>query len=57
MGWVFWSVLVLVALLVLRQHSLVKPDDLQRVNQAFFDTNAAISLALLLVGVIDCLVV
>jgi 4-hydroxybenzoate polyprenyltransferase len=55
MGWVFWSVLVLVALLVLRQHSLVKPDDLQRVNQAFFDTNAAISLALLLVGTIDCL--
>ncbi len=54
-GWPFGSVLVLVAALVIRQHSLVKPNDLARVNQAFFDTNAAISLALLLAGSVDCL--
>lgn len=57
MGWVFGSVLVVVAALVARQHWLVKPNDLERVNQAFFDTNAAISVTLLLVGAIDCLMV
>lgn len=55
MGWIFWIVLVVIAGLVVRQHSLVKPDDLDRVNQAFFDMNAAISLILLVVGTIDCL--
>ena len=53
-GWVFAAVLVIVAGLVVRQHSLVKPDDLDRVNQAFFDTNAAISLTLLIAGTVDC---
>jgi 4-hydroxybenzoate polyprenyltransferase len=57
MGWVFGSVLVLVGAMVVRQHCLVKPNDLERVNQAFFDTNAAISVTLLLVGTIDCLMV
>ncbi len=53
-GWAFWAVLAVIAALVIRQHSLVRPDDLDRVNQAFFDTNAAISLTLLLAGTIDC---
>lgn len=53
-GWVFAIVLVLVAGLVVRQHALVKPNDLDRVNQAFFDTNAAISLTLLIAGTVDC---
>ncbi|MAI70311.1 MAG: 4-hydroxybenzoate octaprenyltransferase [Rhodopirellula sp.] len=53
-GWLFWAALGLIAVLVIRQHSLVKPGDLDRVNQAFFDMNAAISVALLVVGVIDC---
>lgn len=50
----FWAVWVVVAALVIRQHWLVAPDDLDRVNQAFFDTNAAISLTLLVAGAIDC---
>lgn len=53
-GWLFWAALGLIAVLVIRQHSLVIPGDLDRVNQAFFDMNAAISVALLVVGVIDC---
>jgi 4-hydroxybenzoate polyprenyltransferase len=53
-GWLFWALLIVVAGLVVRQHSLVRPNDLDRVNQAFFDTNAAISLSLLIVGTIDC---
>ncbi|MDA8968221.1 putative 4-hydroxybenzoate polyprenyltransferase [bacterium] len=53
-GWLFWAALGLISVLVIRQHSLVKPGDLDRVNQAFFDMNAAISVALLIVGVVDC---
>jgi 4-hydroxybenzoate polyprenyltransferase len=55
MGWPFLIALGVVALLVLRQHALVRPDDLAQVNQAFFDTNAAISLTLMAAGAWDCL--
>ncbi len=53
-GTTFWVVLLMVAALVVRQHLLVRPNDLDRVNEAFFHTNAAISLTLLAVGVVDC---
>ena len=33
--------------LLVWEHALVKPDDLSRVNQAFFTANAAIGLVLL----------
>lgn len=55
LGWPFWTALMAVACLVVRQHALVRPNDLERVNQAFFDTNAAISLILLVSGTIDIL--
>lgn len=54
-GSLFWLIMIPIAALVVRQHALVRPDDLDRVNQAFFDTNAAISLLLLVVGSVDCL--
>ncbi len=54
-GVLFWGFLTVVAGLVLWQHALVSADDLDRVNEAFFNTNAAISLILLVVGTIDCL--
>ncbi len=54
LGWSFGGVLIIVAVLVLWQHWLVRPNDLTRVNQAFFQTNAAISLILLVVGTVDC---
>lgn len=55
LGWLFAAALIVVAGLVVRQHSLVRPDDLERVNQAFFETNAAISVVLLVAGTIDSL--
>ncbi len=55
LGVLFWGVLAIVAAMVLWQHWLVRPDDLNRVNQAFFNTNAAISLTLLVAGTLDCL--
>ncbi|EMI17291.1 4-hydroxybenzoate octaprenyltransferase [Rhodopirellula maiorica SM1] len=55
LGIFFWGVLAVVAAMVLWQHWLVRPDDLNRVNQAFFNTNAAISLTLLVAGTLDCI--
>lgn len=54
LGWPFAVVWVVVAGLIVRQHRLVRPDDLARVNQAFFDTNAVISVLMLVAGVADC---
>jgi 4-hydroxybenzoate polyprenyltransferase len=34
-------------------HWFVRPDDLIRVNEAFFHVNAVISVGLLLLGVVD----
>lgn len=54
LGPIFAVAMVVTAGLVIRQHRLVSADDLDRVNQAFFDTNAAISVTLLVAGVADC---
>lgn len=53
LGNVFLVGIVLVALLLAYEHWLVRPDDLTRVNIAFFNVNAVISVGLLLVGWID----
>lgn len=47
--------LAVVAVLIVRQHRLVRPDDLSRVNEAFFHVNAVISVVLLVMGSVDCL--
>jgi 4-hydroxybenzoate polyprenyltransferase len=52
-GWVYWTGLAAVAALLLYEHRLVCPDDLTRVNKAFFNVNAVVSLGLLAVGIID----
>jgi 4-hydroxybenzoate polyprenyltransferase len=44
----------IVAGLLWYEHRLVSPDDLDRVNQAFFNVNASISLLLLVAGGLDC---
>lgn len=47
LGPIYWAALALIAALLVWEHSLVRPDDLSRVNQAFFTANAAIGLILL----------
>lgn len=54
-GWLYAAALVGIGMLVIRQHTLVRPDNLQRVGEAFFHANVAISLLLLIAGAIDCL--
>ncbi|MEN0110947.1 MAG: UbiA-like polyprenyltransferase [Planctomycetota bacterium] len=55
-GWVFWAGVAVVAGLLVYEHALVRPDDLDRVNLAFFHVNAVISVLLLAVGTGDLLV-
>ncbi len=49
----FLTGVILVALLLIWEHSLVRADDLTRVNIAFFNANAIISMGLLITGAID----
>jgi 4-hydroxybenzoate polyprenyltransferase len=52
-GVLFWSAVFGVAVLLIYEHSLVRPDGLDRVNVAFFNVNAVISLGLFAVGTLD----
>ena len=52
-GWIYIVGVVLIALLLAWEHHLVRPDDLSRVNVAFFNANAAISIGILVVGSLD----
>ncbi len=52
-GYVFLSGVILVALLLVWEHSLVRPDDLTRVNVAVFNANIIISMGLLVAAAVD----
>jgi 4-hydroxybenzoate polyprenyltransferase len=53
LGRVYLVGVAAVAVLLYYEHALVRPDDLTRVNQAFFHVNVVISLGLLAAGVAD----
>ncbi len=53
LGGLYWTGIVAVAILLIYEHRLVRPDDLTRVNEAFFHVNAVISVGLLLLGAVD----
>jgi 4-hydroxybenzoate polyprenyltransferase len=53
LGLIYWCGIVAVGLLLVYEHSIVRPDDLTRVNIAFFNINAVISLGLLIIGSLD----
>jgi 4-hydroxybenzoate polyprenyltransferase len=55
-GGIYWAGVAAVAALLAYEHALVRPDDLARVNTAFFNVNAVISLGLLAVGVVDLMI-
>lgn len=54
--WVYLVGVTAIAALLVYEHRLVRPDDLRRVNQAFFHVNAAVSIGLFLIGVIELFV-
>jgi 4-hydroxybenzoate polyprenyltransferase len=47
LGWPYWLGILFVSGLLTYEHSLVSPDDLSRVNVAFFNVNGIISVTLL----------
>jgi 4-hydroxybenzoate polyprenyltransferase len=53
LGVVYLIGVAAVAVLLVYEHSLVRPTNLARVNQAFFQVNAVISIGLLVVVLID----
>jgi 4-hydroxybenzoate polyprenyltransferase len=56
LGPIYYLGVAAVAALLIYEHALVRPDDLTRVNVAFFHVNIMISLGLLAVTVVDLLV-
>ncbi|WP_330306540.1 MULTISPECIES: menaquinone biosynthesis prenyltransferase MqnP [unclassified Streptomyces] len=55
-GAFFWFGLVIVAGAFLYEHSIVKPNDLSRLNRAFFSVNGFIGIALFACALLDLLV-
>ncbi len=53
MGTIYWLALVAIAALLFWEHALVQPDDLSRVNEAFFNANAIVSVLLLAAIALD----
>lgn len=53
LGPVYFAGLLAVAILLVYEHRLVGPDDLSKVNIAFFQVNILISIGLLVVTIID----
>ncbi len=55
LGWIYAVGVVAVAGLLLYEHLLVRPDDLSRVNIAFFNVNAIVSIGLFAIVTLDLL--
>ncbi len=53
LGAIYLAGVAAVALLLIYEHWLVRPDDLRRVNQAFFQVNGVISIGLFVVVVVQ----
>lgn len=53
LGLFFTIGVVLIAGLLMYEHSIVRPDDLSRVNVAFFNVNGIISIGLMLMTILD----
>jgi 4-hydroxybenzoate polyprenyltransferase len=54
-GWLLWTGTALFLVLLAWQHFLVKPNDLSRVNLAFFTTNGIASMIFGVFAIIDLL--
>ncbi|MCA9267328.1 MAG: putative 4-hydroxybenzoate polyprenyltransferase [Planctomycetales bacterium] len=56
LGLIYGLGVAAVAVLLIVEHALVRPDDLDRVNTAFFHVNAVVSVGLFLIVTLDLLV-
>ncbi|MGH8960527.1 MAG: menaquinone biosynthesis prenyltransferase MqnP [Jatrophihabitantaceae bacterium] len=55
LGWVWWLGLALIAAVLVYEHAIVRPDDLSRVNRAFFTANGVIGIGLFTFALADLL--
>lgn len=53
LSWIWWGALTLAALLLVWEHRIVRPDDLSRVNMAFFTLNGWLGLLIFAALVLD----
>ena len=53
LGWLFRGMLVVIAVLLVVEHSVVSEKSLDRIQLAFFQLNSVISVLFLVVGIID----
>ncbi|MEE4254028.1 MAG: UbiA-like polyprenyltransferase [Desulfuromusa sp.] len=56
LGWIYFAGVVVVAGLLVYEHLLVKPDDLSRLDAAFFNMNGYISVTIFAFTLIDALI-
>ncbi len=56
LGWIYGCGITFIAGLLVYEHRLVSPDDLTRVNVAFFNINIIVSIGLFLIATVDLLV-
>ena len=56
LGWLWWLGLALMALVLCYEHVIVRPDDLSRVNRAFFTANGVIGIGLFAFALADLIV-
>jgi len=56
MGLVYWIGFILVASVLFWEHRIVKPSDLSRINRAFFDLNAYVSVGYFLATLFDIMI-
>jgi 4-hydroxybenzoate polyprenyltransferase len=56
LGWLWWIGLAVTAAAFIYEHAIVRPDDLSRVNRAFFTANGFVGIALFVFALLDLLV-
>lgn len=56
LGWIYFSGVVVVAGLLVYEHLLVKPDDLSKLDAAFFNMNGYISVTIFVFTLVDALI-
>ncbi|WP_461829787.1 UbiA-like polyprenyltransferase [Aquifex sp.] len=56
LGFIYFTGLILIALFLVYEHSLIKPNDLSKINKAFFTVNGWISVAFFFVVLLDVLI-
>jgi len=55
LGFLYFAGVVIVTGLLFYEHYLVRPDDLSKINIAFFNMNGMISIGLMIFVIIDCI--